>query len=172
LLAGVCALFGFVKSTYNTDMLDQFTLVRADLGRAVAIRDLTLRAYAKWVPVTPRKPRPMTADYDVAVQQHQIDCLSHGDTLVGLIETVPQDDELMIVNVAVDPAWQGKGLGVRLMRHAEELARAARLRGTKLYTNKLMTENIVFYERLGYSFEKETHHDQGTVAVHMTRPVK
>jgi ribosomal protein S18 acetylase RimI-like enzyme len=114
----------------------------------------------------------MPADYDVAVQQHRFDCLSHGNALVGLIETVPQDGELMIVNVAVDPAWQGKGLGVRLMRHAEELARAAHLRGTRLYTNKLMTENIAFYEALGYSFEKETHHDQGTVAAHMTRPVK
>jgi len=164
-------LSGFVPSIYKADMADPFILVRAGPGQAAAIRDLTLRAYAKWVPITPRKPRPMTADYDVAVRQHRFDCLWLGDALVGLIETVPQDDELMIVNVAVDPAWQGKGLGVRLMRHAEELAGAARLRGTRLYTNKLMAGNIAFYGTLGYSFEKETHHDQGTVAVHMTRPV-
>ena len=39
------------------------------------IRDLTLRAYAKWVPITPRKPLPMTADYDFALQRHRFDCL-------------------------------------------------------------------------------------------------
>ncbi len=114
----------------------------------------------------------MTTDYDVAVQQHRFDCVTHGEVLVGLIETVRKDGELMIMNVAVDPAWQGNGLGVRLMRHAEDLARVARLRGTRLYTNKLMTENIAFYEALGYSIEKETHHEQGTVAVHMTRSVE
>jgi len=35
-----------------------------------------------------------------------------------------------------------------------------------------MAENIAFYGALGYSIEKETHHEQGTVAVHMTRPVE
>jgi ribosomal protein S18 acetylase RimI-like enzyme len=53
------------------------------------------------------------------------------------------------------------------MRHAEEIARLSGLAGTRLYTNKLMTSNIALYERLGYEFEKETHHDLGTVAVHM-----
>ena len=135
------------------------------------IRDLTLRAYAKWVEVTPRKPRPITADYREAFERHRFDCLYRGDLLVGLVETVPQGDELMIVNVAVDPAYQGSGYGVRLMRHAEGLARDAELSGTRLYTNKLMRENILLYEGLGYRFEKETHHDHGTVAVHMTRPL-
>jgi ribosomal protein S18 acetylase RimI-like enzyme len=31
--------------------------------------------------------------------------------LIGLIETVPQDDELLIVNVAVAPEQQGQGYG-------------------------------------------------------------
>ena len=136
------------------------------------IRDLTLRAYAKWLPITPRKPLPMTADYDLAIQRHRFDCLYQGDTMVGLIETVHQGDELMIVNVAIDPGHQGIGLGTRLMRHAEDLARTSGLRATRLYTNKLMVENIALYERLGYQFEKETLHDLGIVAVHMVRPVE
>jgi ribosomal protein S18 acetylase RimI-like enzyme len=136
-----------------------------------AIRDLTLRAYAKWVPVTARKPRPMTVDYDLAVQEHRFDCLWDAARLVGLIETVPEGDELLIVNVAVEPDCQGRGLGVRLMRHAEAIAREAGLRGTRLYTNKLMAANIALYEALGYAFEKETSHGPGMVAVHMTRPI-
>jgi ribosomal protein S18 acetylase RimI-like enzyme len=139
--------------------------------QAGAIRDLILRAYAKWVPVTPRKPRPMTADYDLALQEHRFDCLWEGARLVGLIETVPEGDALLIVNVAVEPECQGKGLGVRLMRHAEAIARDAGLGETRLYTNKLMAANIALYAALGYAFEKESQHDHGVVAVHMVRPL-
>jgi ribosomal protein S18 acetylase RimI-like enzyme len=148
---------------------DKVTLVRATPDLADAIRDLTLRAYIKWVSVTPRKPRPMTADYDEAMRKHQFDCLWSGDVMVGLIETLPQGDELMIVNVAVDPEWQGQGPGVKLMRHAEVLAIETGLRGARLYTNKLMVANVAFYTALGYRYEKETHHDLGTVAIHMTK---
>jgi hypothetical protein len=41
----------------------------ADVG---AVRDLTRTAYAKWVPVIGRVPKPMTADYAAAVRDHQI----------------------------------------------------------------------------------------------------
>lgn len=134
------------------------------------IRDLSLRAYAKWIPITPRKPRPMTADYSVSVLTNRFDFLFEEERLVGLIETVQQDSDLMIVNVAIEPDCQGKGYGTTLIRHAEQIAQVAGLSGTRLYTNKLMTENIALYERLGYRFEKETHHDLGTIAVHMVRP--
>ncbi|MEH6758296.1 MAG: GNAT family N-acetyltransferase [Parasphingorhabdus sp.] len=113
----------------------------------------------------------MTVDYNVSVQENRFDLLYEDNILVGLIETVQQDDEMMIVNVAIDPDHQGRGFGTLLMRHAEQLARALSLRSTRLYTNKLMVENIALYERLGYCFEKETHHDLGTIAVHMVRPV-
>ena len=84
---------------------------------------------------------------------------------------MPQADELLIVNVAIEPGHQGHGLGTRLMRHAETLAAEAGLRATRLYTNKLMAENIALYERLGYRFEKETRHGE-IIAVHMVRPLR
>jgi ribosomal protein S18 acetylase RimI-like enzyme len=51
----------------------------------------------------------MTADYDHA-QRIVSTCWSIR-ALIGLIETVPQDDELLIVNVAVAPEQQGQGYG-------------------------------------------------------------
>ena len=126
------------------------------------IRTLTIRAYTKWVEITPRPPRPMTADYNQAFADHRFDLLVDQGRLIGLVETVAEGDELMIVNVAVEPERQGQGHGFTLMRHAEEIARLSGLAGTRLYTNKLMTSNIALYERLGYEFEKETHHDLGT----------
>ena len=144
------------------------------LRRAVAadipeIRALTIRAYTKWIDVTPRPPRPMTADYDQAFAEHRFDLLTDHGLLIGLIETAAEGDKLMIVNVAVAPERQGERHGVMLMRHAEDVARQGGFGATRLYTNKLMTSNIALYERLGYVFEKETHHDLGTVAIHMVK---
>ena len=143
------------------------TLRRAISDDVPEIRALTHAAYAKWVGVTPRPPRPVTADYDRAFRDHRFDLLVEGGKLVALIETVPEDAELLIVNVAVDPDRQRAGLGIRLLRQAEDVARAAGLQGTRLYTNKLMVANIALYERLGYTQEREVDHGGGTVAVHM-----
>lgn len=133
------------------------------------IRALVLAAYARWDGVTPRPPRPVRADYGRAFRAHRFDLLVEAGALVGLVETVAEGDELLIVNVAVHPGRQGEGHGVRLLRHAEDLARADKLKGTRLTTNRLMATNIALYERLGYVREKETESDPGMVAVHMVR---
>ena len=73
---------------------------------AAAIRDLTRAAYAKWVPVIGREPKPMTADYAEALRKHQFDLLYVEGRLVALIETVREADHLLIENVAVAPSFQ------------------------------------------------------------------
>ncbi len=138
----------------------------ADAG---AIRALTREAYAKWVARTGREPLPMRIDYAEAVQKHRFDLLYVGDRLAALIETVPAGDYLLIENVAVLPAWQGSGFGIRLLKLAEELAVASGLLGTRLYTNKLFTENLRLYASLGYRVEREETLNGG-VAVHMVKP--
>jgi hypothetical protein len=42
---------------------------------ASAIRELTREAYAKWVPLIGREPKPMTADYAEAIRDHRFDLL-------------------------------------------------------------------------------------------------
>jgi ribosomal protein S18 acetylase RimI-like enzyme len=122
---------------------------------AAAIRDLTRAAYAKWIPAIGREPVPMTVDYAQALLVHRFDLAYHGEELAGLIETARETDCLLIENVAVSPAWQGRGLGRRLMSHAEELAHLSGYGRIRLYTNKAFVENILFYRRLGYEKDKE-----------------
>ncbi|HLB97049.1 MAG TPA: GNAT family N-acetyltransferase, partial [Acetobacteraceae bacterium] len=97
---------------------------RATAADAGAVRELTRAAYAKWVPVIGREPLPMAADYDAAVREHLIDLLHVGGEIVALVETILAADHLLIENVAVAPAFQGRGYGRRLMAHAEALARS------------------------------------------------
>ena len=61
------------------------TVRRATIADAVTVRELTRAAYAKWVPLLGREPRPMTADYDAAVRDHLIDLLHVGGEAVALI---------------------------------------------------------------------------------------
>ena len=138
---------------------------------APAIRELTREAYARWVPIIGREPRPMTADYEEAVRKHRFDLLHAGGTLVALIETIRQADHLLIENVAVSPSFQGRGLGRMLIAHAERMAAASGFGEIRLYTNKLFAENVRLYGKLGYRVDREEEF-KGGLTVHMSKAVR
>ncbi len=150
---------------------DGLEMRQATPDDANAVRSLTREAYAKWVPLIGREPMPMTVDYVKALQTHRIDLLYRQECPAGLIETVPNGDHLLIKNVAVLPAFQGQGLGRRLLRHAEILASAAEKPSIRLYTNKLFADNIALYLRLGYQVDREEPF-MGGVCVHMKKTLR
>jgi ribosomal protein S18 acetylase RimI-like enzyme len=141
---------------------------RARAADAAAVKALTRHAYAKWVPVVGREPKPMGADYDLAVQEHRIDLAYCDGELAGLIEMIPETGYLLVENVAVAPAFQKRGIGRRLMVHAEEVARALDYAEVRLYTNKLFDENVELYSRLGYRIDREEASERG-ITVHMSK---
>jgi len=145
-------------------------LRRAVAADASVIRELTRRAYAKWVPVIGREPKPMAADYAEALQQHRIDILYVDGEPAGLIETIPRDDHLLIENVAIAPVFQGQGLGRKLLTHAEQLAASLGHDEIRLYTNKLFAANVQFYRRLGYWVDREEGF-KGGIVVHMSKRI-
>jgi ribosomal protein S18 acetylase RimI-like enzyme len=96
----------------------------------------------------------MVADYPAAVAEHEVWVALTGDAIVGLLVLVPSADHLLLENIAVDPGYQGRGIGARLLAVADEQAAAAGLGEIRLYTHVLMTENQAYYPRYGYV---ETH---------------
>lgn len=131
------------------------TLRRAGPADAQAIRALTRAAYAKWIAVIGREPRPMAADYDRAVREHRIAMAFDSAALVGLVEMIEQPADVLVENLAVDPDHQGRGVGKALLDHA---ATVAIDRGTpvlRLYTNTRFAENLAFYTRRGFVVERE-----------------
>ena len=145
-------------------------LRRATAADADAVRALVCDAYAPWVPVMKREPLPMTVDYSEAIDRHVID-LHHDDgVLAALIEMEPKPDHLLIVNVAVAPAFQGRGLGRQLLAHAERVAASFGLGEVRLYTNVLMAENVRLYLALGYQVDGEEPF-MGGARVHMSKTV-
>ena len=151
-------------------MSEAWELRQAVASDAADIRKLTREAYAKWVPVIGREPKPMTADYAEAVRQHRIDLLYLEGALAALIETILEADHLLVENVAVSPAFQGRGLGRKLMAHAEQIAASSGYGEIRLYTNKLFAANVDLYRKLGYRIDREEVLKHG-ITVHMSKPV-
>lgn len=143
---------------------------QAVAGDAAAIRALTRAAYAKWVPVIGREPVPMVADYEAAVAKHRFDLLYVDGELAALIETIAKGDHLLVENVAVAPAFQKRGLGRKLMAHAEAVAAQSGYGTIRLYTNKSFAENVTLYQRLGYAVDREEEF-RGGFTVYMSKRI-
>jgi ribosomal protein S18 acetylase RimI-like enzyme len=140
----------------------------AELWEAETIRDMVRAAYSKWIPVIDREPLPMKADYHKALREHQIDVVVEGGQIVGLIETMQHADHLWIENVAVVPSTQGRGIGRRLLAHAERRAMEAGCFEVRLLTNGAFKANLSLYGKLGYAVDRQESFMNG-IAVHMSK---
>lgn len=123
-------------------------------AEADTLRRIAAAAYQHYVPRIGRAPAPMTADYRAAVHRGQAWVAVEDGEVAGFVILLAKPGHLLLENVAVLPAAQGRGIGSRLLALAEEHARALRLHEIRLYTNEAMTENLAFYPRRGYA---ETH---------------
>ena len=133
-------------------MSEVIELRQATTADAAAIRSLTREAYAKWVQVVGREPTPMKADYEAAVRKHRFDLLYVGSVLAALIETIDEGDQLLIENVAVSPEFQRRGLGSKLVAHAEGIAASLGYQRIWLYTNDRFTGNARLPDRQLYPY--------------------
>ncbi len=113
-----------------------------------AIRRVNEAAYALYTDRMGRAPAPVSHDYAPEVAAGQAWVL--GDPVIALIVLIPRGDSLLIENIAVEPAAQGRGLGRLLMQFAEHSAAVSGTPCLTLYTNEVMTENLAFYAALGY----------------------
>ena len=101
----------------------------------------------------------MLADYDVLVAQGVVTVACIEKDIAGALISYPRGQALHVENVGVNPDFQGRGLGKLLMEEAEQQARAQGLGRIELYTNEVMTENIPFYEALGYVIIERAEQD-------------
>lgn len=133
-----------------------------------AIERIVEAAYTPYVARIGRKPGPMLDDYAALVRAGHLFVIALDSDIQGILVLIPQDDAMLLDNIAVAPAAQGQGLGRRLLQIAERRAREAAYRRIRLYTNEAMTENIALYTRCGYA---ETHRaeERGLRRVYMEK---
>ena len=119
----------------------------ADLDAVTAIVNA---AYSVYIARIGKPPGPMLDDYRALIRAHQAWVLEDSGSVAGVIVLLPEDDHLLLDNVAVDPKWHGRGLGRTLMEFAEREAARRGYDELRLYTHEKMTENVAMYSRLGW----------------------
>ena len=88
---------------------------RAGHGDVNALRAIAVAAYQKYVPRIGRTPAPMTADYAQAVRNRQAWAAVEDSEIAGFAILIARPGYLLLDNVAVLPAAQGRGIGARCL---------------------------------------------------------
>ncbi len=122
----------------------------ATVEDAPAIAALVERAYAPWVVVIEKRPRPMDDDFGERCASGHAYVLEANGELLGaaIIESMP--GHLFLHNVVVEPACHSRGIGRQLMQFVEEEAKRRGFPEVQLTTAEGMVRNVGIYQRLGY----------------------
>ncbi len=133
-----------------------------------AVQDCVNAAYFKYVERIGKKPAPMLADYSSLIADGSVYVIPGQFGIRGVLVAMREGGSVLVENIAVDPTYQARGLGQRLMEFAERLAAENGLREIRLYTNEMMAENVAYYRGLGFE-EVERRVDQGYRRVFMRK---
>ena len=136
-----------------------------------AIVSLTEAAYAPYNAILDAPPIPVTEDYAPRIARGEVWLLEGGGELAGVLTLERHEDHAMIFSVAVSPAFQGKGFGIKLLNHADQQTRLWGLPEIRLYTNAKMERNIALYLAYGYreTGRRPNPYRPGWVLVDMTK---
>ena len=115
-----------------------------------AVRQIVQAAYGQYVARLGKPPGPMLDDYAQRVADGQAWVLEDDRGPAGVLVLEDGDGGLLLDNLAITPAAQGRGHGRALIAFAEQEARRRGYAEIRLYTNVLMTENLALYGRLGF----------------------
>jgi GNAT superfamily N-acetyltransferase len=127
---------------------------RALPGDAEKLKIMAQAAYGKYVSRMEKAPAPMSYDYAEWIKEGNTYVLECSGEVAAMITLLPKSDHLMMRNLAVLPAFQGRNFGRALIDFAETEARRQNLGELRVYTNEKFPETMPFYHSCGFS---ETH---------------
>jgi ribosomal protein S18 acetylase RimI-like enzyme len=93
---------------------------------------------------------PMDVDYLSEIKNYPTWVVESEGSILGGLIMVFENDQASIANIAVNPKFQGQGIGGELMRFAESKARENNFSELRLATHVLLDENISLYRHLGW----------------------
>jgi len=127
-------------------------------------------AYHMYIERMGKPPAPMVADFKSQISDKKIylleqESLTQKGQLLGFVVCFLRAiDEhqaesaqsarasvYFLENIAVNPQAQRAGNGIKLINHVTALAIDNGCSTIELYTNELMTENIAWYKKLGFT---------------------
>ncbi len=93
---------------------------------------------------------PMDADYSFEIKNYPTWVIESEKGLLGGLIMVFKDGRASIANIAINPKYQGQGIGRELMDFAESKAKEKNFFELHLTTHVLLEENLSLYQHLGW----------------------
>ncbi len=141
---------------------------------AAAILRVQKRAYASEAELYQAFDMPpMTETIDQVLEDfedHELLKATADGRLVGSVRAKTEDHACYIGRLAVDPDFQGRGIGTALMRDVEKLFPEAER--FELWAGYKSKRNIHIYEKLGYREVERKEVGNGIFLLYMVKPVK
>lgn len=91
---------------------------------------------------------------------------STGELIGGLILAPINDEEIRVMQVAIDVIHQGEGIGRKLIEYAESVAKEI---GYERIIMHAMLSVVGFYEKLGFKQEGDLFEEKGVRFVRMVK---
>ena len=130
---------------------EEWSIREAVLEDAVGLRACMVSAYAAYqARLDGARLPPMDAEYSREIRDYPCWVVEANGAIGGGLIMTLENDAASIANIAVHPDFQGQGLGGKLMRHAEAVAKEKGYAELRLATHVLLTENLSLYHHLGW----------------------
>jgi len=122
----------------------------ANAGDAVPVRACVVAAFEPYIARIGKPPAPMLLDYPTLIAEGRVWVAEQGAQVEGVLVQYETPDGFYVDTVASSPGARGTGVGRALLRFAEGEAVRRGHASVYLCTNSRMTENQVFYPKIGY----------------------
>lgn len=125
-----------------------------------AVKACVVAAFDIYIERIGKPPAPMLLDFTSEIEARHVWLAELSGEVIGVLVQYETQQGFYIDTVAVHPHLQGTGVGKALLQFAEQEALSLGYDLIYLCTNAKMTENQIFYPRIGY-VEYERKFDEG-----------
>ena len=73
-----------------------------------AVEEIVQTAYTKYVSRIGREPAPMLDNYGALIEEGRVYVVEHDGAVKGILVVLPEEDAILLDNVAVAPGAQGR----------------------------------------------------------------
>ncbi|MFC2059051.1 GNAT family N-acetyltransferase [Chloroflexota bacterium] len=146
-----CRLKWEIPDKEGNNIVINWTLRRAEPQDAPALAECVDAAYHPDLPLLRRPDYPGEGNYTRIIALYHVWVAVDRGQIIGGLVLMPKEDHMLLANIAVHPAHQGKGVGKALMELADAEALDQGYKEIRLSANKDMTGTIDMYRRSGWA---------------------
>ncbi len=148
--------------------MSNFILRSAIEKDAAAVTVCVHHAFDHYIKRIGRKPGPLLMDYENEIREHQVYIVEQDEHIVGSLVLCIKDEGFLLDVIAVEPQYQGMGIGRLMLEFAEAEAQRQGYRSIYLFTHEKMTENQSLYAKIGY-VEYDRRFENGLARIYMRK---